>query len=82
MQGSLKTPRPRGWKGRFGGFSNLGTQVERLLELFFLLYPLNLGRGINRGSAGVALNHRMSLLSATWSVNHRGSFINIQKKKE
>jgi len=38
MEGSLETPpRPRGWRGKFGGLSSLGTQVEGLLELFFLI---------------------------------------------
>ena len=45
MEGSLETPRPRGWSGRFGDLPSLGTQVEGLLELFFLISPFNFGVG-------------------------------------
>ena len=45
MQGSLETPRPRGWRGRFGGLPSLGTQLEGLLELFFLISPSKFGVG-------------------------------------
>jgi len=37
--GLPRDPRPRGWRGRFGGLPSLGTQVEGLLELFFLISP-------------------------------------------
>ena len=45
MEGSLETPRLRGWRGRFGGLPSLGTQVESLLELFFLISPFKFGVG-------------------------------------
>ena len=43
--GLPKDPRPRGWRERFGGLPSLGTQVEGLLELFFLISPFNFGVG-------------------------------------
>ena len=43
MEGSLEIPRPRGWRGRFGGLPSLGTHVEDLLELFFLISPFKFG---------------------------------------
>jgi len=45
MEGSLETPRPRGWRGRFEGLPSLGTQVKVLLELFFLISPFKFGVG-------------------------------------
>ena len=40
-----RDPRPRGWRGRFGGLPSLVTQVEGLLELFFLISPFKFGVG-------------------------------------
>ena len=55
--GLPRDPRPRGWRGRFGGLPSLGTQVEGLLELFFFYFTLQIwGMGFDRGSAGVALS--------------------------
>ena len=45
IEGSLRPPRPREWRGRFGGLPSLGTQVEDLLELFFLISPFKFGVG-------------------------------------
>jgi len=39
MKGSLETPRSRGWKERFEYLPGLETQVESMLELFFLTSP-------------------------------------------
>ena len=45
-----------GWRGRCGGLPNLGTQVEDLLELFFLDFTLQIwSRGFDRGCTELAL---------------------------
>ena len=43
--GHPRDPRTRGWRGRFEGLPSLGTQVEGLLELFFLISPFKFGVG-------------------------------------